>query len=119
MSGNRAVGATSDGRGSVVLSCQRADVGPPLLNVLFVPTRSGFVSKAGLGVDVRPLADGFVVSEGSYILPPPSYDFIAHDGDLRAGQRGGTLYAVGIGLDGTAFTARNERTFRIYPQLFR
>src|SRR5207248_2063078 len=47
----------------------------------------------GLGVDVRPLHDGFVVSEGSYILPPPSYDFIAHDGDLRKGQRGGTLYA--------------------------
>jgi len=93
MSGNSAVGATSDGRGSVVLSCHRADVGPPLLNFLFVPTRSGFVSKAGLGVDVRPLTDGFVVSEGSYNLPPPSYDFIAHDGDLRAGQRGGTLYA--------------------------
>jgi hypothetical protein len=92
MSGNSAVGATSDGRGSVVLSCHRADVGPPLLNFLFVPTRSGFVSKAGLGVDVRPLGDGFVVSEGSY-LPPPSYDFIAHDGNLRQGQRGGTLYA--------------------------
>ena len=93
MDGNKAVEATSDGRGSVVLSCHRADVGPPLLNFLFVPTRSGFVSKAGLGVDVRPLDDGFVVSEGSYILPPPSYDFIAHDGDLRKGQRGGTLYA--------------------------
>jgi hypothetical protein len=93
MSGNSAVGATSDGRGSVVLSCHRADVGPPLLNFLFVPTRSGFVSKAPLGVDVRPLADGFVVSEGSYVLPPPAYDFIAHDGNLRAGQQGGTLYA--------------------------
>ncbi len=93
MSGNSAVGATSDGRGSVVLSCHRAEVGPPLLNFLFVPTRSGFVSKAGLGVDVRPLGDGFVVSQGSYVLPPPSYDFIAHDGDLRADQRGGTLYA--------------------------
>jgi len=91
--GNSAAAATSDGRGSVVLSCRRADVGPPLLNFLFVPTRSGFVSKAGLGVDVRPLADGFVVSEGSYQLPPPSYDFIAHDGNLRQGQRGGTLYA--------------------------
>jgi hypothetical protein len=91
MSGNSAVGATSDGRGSVVLSCHRAEVGPPLLNFLFVPTRSGFVSKAGLGVDVRPLGDGFVVSQGSYALP--SYDFIAHDGNLRAGQRGGTLYA--------------------------
>ena len=92
MSGNSAVGANSDGRGSVVLSCHRADVGPPLLNFLFVPTRSGFVSKAPLGIDVRPLGDGFVVSEG-YLLPPPSYDFIAHDGNLRKGQRGGTLYA--------------------------
>src|SRR6266850_708829 len=93
ISGNSAVGATSDGRGSVVLSCHPADAGRPLLNFLFVPTRSGFLSKAGLGVDVRPLGDGFVVSQGSDALPPPSYDFIAHDGHLRAGQRGGTLYA--------------------------
>jgi hypothetical protein len=26
---------------------------------------------------------------------------------------------IGIGVDGTAFTGRSERTFRIYPQLFR
>jgi hypothetical protein len=91
--GNAASGATSDGRGSVVLSCHRADVGPPRLNFLFVPMPSGFVSKAGLGVDVRPLRDGFIVSQGSYLLPPPGYDFLAHDGDLRAAQKGGALYA--------------------------
>jgi hypothetical protein len=96
MNGNSAAGATSDGRGSVVLSCHRADVRAPPLNFLFAPTRSGFLSKAGLGVDVRPLGDGFVVSEGSYNLPPPSYDFIAHDGTLRKGQPGGTLYASAI-----------------------
>jgi hypothetical protein len=95
--GNSASAATSDGRGSVVLSCHRADVGPPLLNYLFVPTRAGFVSKAGLGVDVRPLRDGFIASEGSYRLPPPAYDFLAHDGTLRAAQKGGALYA---GADG-------------------
>ena len=93
MNGNAVSAATSDGRGSVVLSCHRNDVGPPQLNFLFVPTRSGFVSKAGLGVDVRPLRDGFVVSDGSYNLPPPKYDFLAHDGDLRAVQKGGALYA--------------------------
>jgi hypothetical protein len=85
--------ATSDGRGSVVLSCHRMDVGPPVINLLFVPTRSGFVSKAGLGVDVKPLSDGFVASQGSYVLPPPEYHFLAHDGTLRAAHRGGTLFA--------------------------
>ena len=93
VSGTSVSGATSDGRGSVVLSCHRHDVGPPQLNFLFVPNRDGFVSRAGLGVDVRPLRDGFVVSDGSYLLPPPAYDFLAHDGDLRAAQKGGTLYA--------------------------
>src|SRR4051812_8597795 len=82
--GNTVSGATSDGRGSVVLSCHRQDVGPPQLNYLFVPTAAGFLSKAGLGVDVRPLRDGFIVSQGSYLLPPPGYDFLAHDGNLRA-----------------------------------
>jgi hypothetical protein len=96
-SGNTVAGATSDGRGSVVLSCRRADVGPPLANFLFVPTLSGFVSKAGLGVDVRPLRDGFIASQGSYLLPPPEYDFLAHDGDLRASQKGGVLYAAANG----------------------
>jgi hypothetical protein len=85
--------ATSDGRGSLVLSCRRNDVGPPQSNFLFVPVRSGFVSKAGLGVDVRPLRDGFVASDGSSLLPPPAYDFLAHDGGFRAAQKGGTLYA--------------------------
>ena len=93
MYGNAAIRATSDGWGSAVLTCHRNDVGPSDLNFLFVPTRSGFVSKAGLGVDVRPLRDGFVASNGSYILPPPAYDFLAHDGDLRAAQKGGALYA--------------------------
>ena len=88
MYGNAAIRATSDGRGSAVLTCHRNDVGPSDLNFLFVPTRSGFVSKAGLGVDVRPLRDGFVASNGSYILPPPAYDFLAHDGDLRRGAAG-------------------------------
>ena len=92
-SGNVVSGATSDGRGSVVLSCHRNDIGPPVVNALFVPARSGFVSKAPLGVDVRPLRDGFITSEGSYILPPPTYDFLAHDGGFRAAQKGGTLYA--------------------------
>ncbi|HTO98156.1 MAG TPA: hypothetical protein VMK66_14000 [Myxococcales bacterium] len=91
--GNTVQGATSDGRGSLVLSCHRADVGPPQLNFLFLPTPSGFVSKAGLGVDVRPLSDGFIASRGSYLLPPPEYDFLAHDGDLRTSQKGGILYA--------------------------
>lgn len=92
VSGTTVSAATSDGKGSVVLSCHRADVGPPRLNFLFVPTRAGFVSKAGLGVEARPLRDGFVVSDGSYLLPPPAWDFLAHDGDLRAAQEGGTLY---------------------------
>src|SRR5436305_4606678 len=91
--GNAVVGATSDGRGSVVLSCRRNDVGPPQLNFLFVAIRNGFVSKASLGVDVRPLRDGFIASEGSYLLPPPTYDFLAHDGGFRAAQSGGALYA--------------------------
>src|SRR5438093_792409 len=190
--GNAVVGATSDGRGSVVLSCRRNDVGPPQLNFLFVAIRNGFVSKASLGVDVRPLRDGFIASEGSYLLPPPTYDFLAHDGGFRAAQSaalaGGAIAIaaepqsgvatrswrgivaagdtieraapgwlasrgdffllpqgramafgteilaadgsscgtvnlgaplVGIGVDGTAFTARSQRTFRIHPQLFR
>ena len=91
--GDTASGATADGRGSVVLSCHRADVGPPQLNYLFVPIAAGFLSKAGLGVDVRPLRDGFIVSQGSYLLPPPGYDFLAHDGTLRAAEKGGALYA--------------------------
>ncbi len=91
--GDTASAATSDGRGSVVLSCHRQDVGPPQLNYLFVPTASGFLSKAGLGVDVRPLRDGFIASQGSSLLPPPEYDFLAHDGTLRAAQNGGALYA--------------------------
>jgi len=91
--GNVVSGATSDGRGSVVLSCRRNDVGPPQLNFLFVPIRNGFLSKASLGVDVRPLRDGFIASEGSYLLPPPTYDFLAHDGGFRAAQKGGALYA--------------------------
>ena len=69
--GDSASAATSDGRGSVVLSCHRADVGPPQDNYLFVPKTSGFISKALLGIDVRPLADGFVSSRGSVRLPPP------------------------------------------------
>ena len=91
--GNIVSRATSDGRGSAVLSCQRSDVGPADLNFLFVPTRSGFVSKAALGADVRPLRDGFITSEGSYVLPPPTYLFLAHDGGFRASQKGGTLHA--------------------------
>src|SRR5947209_9672915 len=84
--GDSASAATSDGRGSVVLSCHRADVGPPQDNYLFVPKTSGFISKALLGIDVRPLADGFVSSRGSVRLPPPEYDFLAHEGDLRSAQ---------------------------------
>ena len=95
--GDSADAATSDGRGSVVLSCRRSDVGPPQDNYLFLPKPSGFVSKELLGVDVRPLADGFVSSSGSIRLPPPEYDFLAHDGDLRSAQSGGMLYA---GRDG-------------------
>ena len=45
------------------------------------------------------------------------------DNRLSVRGRGGTVDLgaplVGIGLDGTAFAARNQRTFRIYPQLFR
>jgi len=93
ISGNAVASATSDGRGSVVLSCRSMDVGPPLSNFLFVPSRSGFVSRARLGVEVRPLRDGFVVSDGSSRLPPPAWDFLAHDGDLRAARDGGTLYS--------------------------
>jgi hypothetical protein len=103
--GNAVIGATSDGRGSVVLSCHRNDVGPPQLNFLFVPIRSGFLSKAALGVDVRPLRDGFIVSEGSYLLPPPTYDFLAHDGGFRASQKGGALYA---GPDGAVIVRAGD-----------
>ncbi len=92
-SGNAVAAGTSDGRGAVVLSCRRADVGPSPLNFLFVPQQGGLVSKALLGVDVRPLRDGFVVSDGSARLPPPAWDFLAHDGNLRAASDGGTLYA--------------------------
>jgi hypothetical protein len=84
---------TSDGRGSVVLSCLRSEAGPPEINFLFVPKPSGFVSKARLGTDVRPLADGFISSQGSYLMPPPEYDFLAHDGSLRNAATGGNLYA--------------------------
>ena len=68
-------------------------MGPPQDNYLFVPKTSGFISKAVLGIDVRPLADGFVSSRGSVRLPPPEYDFLAHDGDLRSAQNGGMLHA--------------------------
>jgi hypothetical protein len=63
------------------------------VNALFVPLRSGFVSKAPLGIEVRPLRDGFISSEGSSVLPPPAWDFLAHDGGFRAVQKGGALYA--------------------------
>src|SRR5436309_2368356 len=43
--------------------------------------------------DAGPADAGVVASNGSYILPPPAYDFLAHDGDLRAAQKGGALYA--------------------------
>jgi len=109
--GDSASAATSDGRGSVVLSCHRADVGPPQDNYLFVPKTSGFISKALLGIDVRPLADGFVSSRGSVQLPPPEYDFLAHDGDLRSAQNGGMLHAgpdgaVILRLDGGQLVAQ-------------
>ena len=109
--GDSASAATSDGRGSVVLSCRRADVGPPQNNYLFVPKTSGFISKALLGIDVRPLADGFVSSRGSVRLPPPEYDFLAHDGDLRSAQNGGMLHAgpdgaVILRLDGGQLVAQ-------------
>ena len=112
LQGDSASAATSDGRGSVVLSCHRADVGPPQNNYLFVPKPSGFISKAPLGVDVRPLADGFVSSRGSVLLPPPEYDFLAHDGDLRSAQSGGVLYAgphgaVILHLDGGQLVAQS------------
>jgi len=87
-------------------------VGPPQNNYLFVPKTSGFISKALLGIDVRPLADGFVSSRGSVQLPPPEYDFLAHDGDLRSAQNGGMLYAgpngaVILRLDGGQLVARS------------
>jgi hypothetical protein len=112
LQGDSASAASSDGRGSVVLSCRRADVGPPQDNYLFVPKPSGFVSKALLGVDARPLVDGFISSRGSVLLPPPEYDFLAHDGDLRSAQRGGVLYAgpggaVILRLDGGQLIAQS------------
>ncbi len=90
---NRAVAGTSDGGGSAVLSCANNDVGPARFNALFVPVQGGFVSKMPLGVDARPLSDGFVSSAGSTQIPPPEYDFVAHDGTLRVSHAGGFLIA--------------------------
>jgi hypothetical protein len=89
---SRAVAATSDGRGSAILTCANGE-GPARFNDLFVPRSAGFVSRMPLGVDVRPLADGFVSSSGSTRIPPPGYDFVAHDGTLRASHEGGFLVA--------------------------
>jgi hypothetical protein len=90
---NRTIAGASDGRGSAVLSCANNDSGPARFNNLFVPMQSGFVSKMPLGVDARPLRDGFVSSSGSTQIPPPEYDFVAHDGTLRVSHTGGFLIA--------------------------
>jgi hypothetical protein len=45
-------------------------------------------------------------------------EIVAADG-TRCGTVNLGAPLVGIGVDGTTFTARSQRTFRIYPQLFR
>ena len=64
-----------------------------------------------LGDDVRPLADGFIVSSGTLTTSPPSWDFLAHDGSLRASQPSGFLLssangAVLVRVDGSALVAQ-------------
>lgn len=110
-SGNRPAAATSDGRGSLALFCA-SDVGTSRFGDLFVPRRGGFVSTMPLGDDVRPLADGFIVSSGTLTASPPSWDFLAHDGSLRASQPSGFLLssangAVLVRVSGSALVAQS------------
>ncbi|HEY6911499.1 MAG TPA: hypothetical protein VI356_19120 [Myxococcales bacterium] len=110
-SGNRPAAATSDGRGSVALFCA-SDTGTSRFGDLFVPRRGGFVSTLPLGDDVRPLADGFIVSSATLTTSPPSWDFLAHDGSLRASQPSGFLLsaangAVLVRVDGSALVAQS------------
>jgi hypothetical protein len=110
-SSNRPEAATSDGRGSVALFCA-SDAGTSRFGDLFVPRRGGFVSTMPLGDDVRPLADGFVTSSGTLTTSPPSWDFLAHDGSLRASQPAGFLLAgangaVLVRASGSALVAQS------------
>jgi hypothetical protein len=102
---SRAVAATSDGSGSLALSCAN-EAGPSRFNNLFVPVRSGFVSKMPLGVDVRPLSDGFVSSSRQ---SGSGFDFLAHDGTLRASQPPGFLLA---GADGAVIVRLSGSTLQ-------
>jgi len=105
-SSNRPAAATSDGRGSAALFC----AGSPSFGDLFVPMHGAFVSRMPLGADVRPLADGFVTPSGT--LSAASWDFLAHDGSLRASQPSGFLLsapdrAVLVRVSGSALVAQS------------
>jgi hypothetical protein len=110
-SSNHPAAATSDGGGSLALFCS-SDAGTSRFGDLFVPRRGGFVSTMPLPDDVRPLADGFITSSGTLTTSPPSWDFLAHDGSLRASQPAGFLLAgphgaVLVGMSGSALVARS------------
>lgn len=110
-SGNRPAAATSDGRGSAALFCGD-DAATSAFGDLFVPRRGGFVSTMPLGKDVRPLADGFITSSSTLSVSPPSWDFVAHDGSLRASQASGFLLssanaAVLVRASGSALLAQS------------
>ena len=76
------------------------------------------------GYTVERPAPGWLASRGDFFLLPQGRamafgtEILAADGSsCGAVNLGAPL--VGIGVDGTAFTARSQRTFRIHPQLFR
>jgi hypothetical protein len=91
-SSNRPASAIGDGRGSAALFCA-GDAGTSRFGDLFVPMHGAFVSRMPLGADVRPLADGFVTATDGSTTSPPSWDFLAHDGSLRASLPAGFLLA--------------------------
>ncbi|HET7788494.1 MAG TPA: hypothetical protein VFL36_21145 [Myxococcales bacterium] len=108
---NQPAAATSDGRGSVALFCAGAG-GGSRFGDLFVPMHGAFVSRMALGSDVRPLADGFVTPAEGASAPAFSWDFLAHDGSLRASQPAGFLLAgpnraVLVGASGSALLAQS------------
>jgi hypothetical protein len=108
---NQPAAATSDGRGSVALFCA-GDAGASRFGDLFVPMHGAFVSRMPLGSDVRPLADGFVTPADGATAPAFSWDFLAHDGSLRASQPAGFLLAgpnraVLVGVSGSALVAQS------------
>ena len=76
------------------------------------------------GDTVERAAPGWLASRGDFFLLPEGRamafgtEILAADGSSCGTVNLGAPL-VGIGVDGTAFTARSQRTFRIHPQLFR